>query len=79
MVSIGRGFCVRRRSNALLGFPWKEFPQDSVIIDVGGGTGHVSMVLYQHFPHLKLVVQDRHQTIDHAKEVSPAALRSRVR
>ncbi|KZV95393.1 S-adenosyl-L-methionine-dependent methyltransferase, partial [Exidia glandulosa HHB12029] len=50
------------------GFPWKDFPQDSVIMDVGGGTGHVSMVLHQHFPQLKLVVQDRHQTIDHAKE-----------
>lgn len=52
----------------LQGFGWRDLPAESTIIDVGGGTGHVAMVLTKAFPHVKLVVQDRPQAIEHGKE-----------
>ncbi|KAI8630504.1 S-adenosyl-L-methionine-dependent methyltransferase [Xylariaceae sp. FL1651] len=37
-------------------FPWDELK--GTVIDVGGGSGHISMALARLFPHLKFVVQD---------------------
>ncbi|EJD34093.1 S-adenosyl-L-methionine-dependent methyltransferase [Auricularia subglabra TFB-10046 SS5] len=56
------------------GFGWKDLPKGSVIVDVGGGTGHVSMLLAKTHPQLKLVVQDRHQTIAHGRETKRVEL-----
>ncbi|KZT70696.1 hypothetical protein DAEQUDRAFT_183861 [Daedalea quercina L-15889] len=43
------------------GFPWHSLPQDSVVVDVGGGIGSTSMLLAHAFPHLRFLVQDRPQ------------------
>ncbi|KAH9925845.1 S-adenosyl-L-methionine-dependent methyltransferase [Epithele typhae] len=45
--------------NVLTGFPWESLPKDSVVVDVGGGIGSVSVMLAEAFPHLRFVVEDR--------------------
>ncbi|KAF5387590.1 hypothetical protein D9757_006616 [Collybiopsis confluens] len=49
-------------------YPWKDHPQDTVICDVGGAKGHVTMDLVQAFPHLKIVLQDLPPLIQQATE-----------
>ena len=44
-----------------VGFPWHSLPQDSVVVDVGGGIGSTSLLLAHAFPHLRFLVQDRPQ------------------
>ena len=39
------------------GYPWERFGNGK-IVDVGGGSGHVSIYLAQQFPSLSFVVQD---------------------
>ncbi|KAL8656995.1 MAG: hypothetical protein Q9226_002366 [Calogaya cf. arnoldii] len=39
------------------GYPWSKFGSGK-IVDVGGGSGHVSIYLAQQFPQLSFVVQD---------------------
>ncbi|KAH9830194.1 S-adenosyl-L-methionine-dependent methyltransferase [Rhodofomes roseus] len=45
------------------GFPWHSLPQDSVVVDVGGGIGSTSLLLAHAFPHLRFLVQDRPQVV----------------
>jgi hypothetical protein len=52
-----------------IGFKWGGLPPDSVIVDVGGGLGHITMKLLQYHPNLKYIVQDRQPVIDQAHEV----------
>jgi len=47
-----------------IGFPWKDLPEGSTIVDVGGGKGQVSKAIAEAVPHLKFVVQDRPEVID---------------
>ncbi len=39
-------------------FPWSSLPHDSLIVDMGGSTGHVSFALAAAFPHLQFIIQD---------------------
>jgi len=39
-------------------YPWNKLPQDALVVDVGGGTGHIMMAVLKKYPHLKLVVED---------------------
>lgn len=59
-----------RNTKQLAGFPWDELPKDSVVVDIGGGIGSVSVVLAQAYPHLKFVVEDRAPVVAIAREVS---------
>ncbi|KIY52438.1 S-adenosyl-L-methionine-dependent methyltransferase [Fistulina hepatica ATCC 64428] len=52
----------------LKGFKWDSLPADSVIVDVGGGTGHVSLIIAKENPMFRYVVQDRAAVIPHAKD-----------
>ncbi|CAI6337023.1 unnamed protein product [Periconia digitata] len=44
-------------------FPFDQLPQDGVVVDVGGGGGHVSVELARKYPHLNFVVQDLGESI----------------
>ncbi|KAH8194549.1 hypothetical protein TruAng_011284 [Truncatella angustata] len=37
-------------------FPWTEI--SGSVIDIGGGSGHISIILARLYPHLKFIVQD---------------------
>ncbi|EIW63673.1 O-methyltransferase [Trametes versicolor FP-101664 SS1] len=56
------------KENVIHGFPWDELPKDSVVVDIGGGIGSVSVVLAQAYPHLKFVVEDRAPVVAIARE-----------
>ncbi|KAI0737198.1 S-adenosyl-L-methionine-dependent methyltransferase [Daedaleopsis nitida] len=46
-------------SNIVQGFPWEELPKDSVVVDVGGGIGTISLIVAEAHPHLRFVIEDR--------------------
>ncbi|KAJ3559922.1 hypothetical protein NM688_g32 [Phlebia brevispora] len=46
-------------------FDWKNLPKGSVLVDVGGGTGHQSLVARAH-EHMDVVIQDRGPVISQA-------------
>ncbi|KAF7349729.1 hypothetical protein MSAN_01699700 [Mycena sanguinolenta] len=49
------------------GFDWGGLPTGSVLVDVGGGTGHISLAIAQKNPGLRVVVQDMEDTIKDSK------------
>ncbi|KAF7349735.1 hypothetical protein MSAN_01700300 [Mycena sanguinolenta] len=49
------------------GFNWSDLPAGSVLVDVGGGTGHISLAIAQKNPGLRIVVQDLEDTIKDSK------------
>lgn len=56
--------------SCFVAFNWASLPQDSVVVDVGGGIGSSSLVLAKAQPHLKIVVQDINATIADGVKVS---------
>ncbi|KIP10249.1 hypothetical protein PHLGIDRAFT_85462 [Phlebiopsis gigantea 11061_1 CR5-6] len=48
------------------GFDWDALESGSIVVDVGGGIGAQSMAITQTFPHLRVIVQDREQTVKDA-------------
>ncbi|KAF9264343.1 S-adenosyl-L-methionine-dependent methyltransferase [Marasmius fiardii PR-910] len=59
---------------------WKSLKNDSIVVDVGGGQGPVTLALYKDFPHLQYIVQDLNSPIIDAKKLwereAPDALTS---
>ncbi|KII89673.1 hypothetical protein PLICRDRAFT_560195 [Plicaturopsis crispa FD-325 SS-3] len=54
------GITKNSATNAIVtGFDWKDLPEGSTVVDVGGGVGSQSLLLAKAFPHLKLVIEDR--------------------
>jgi len=49
-------------------FDWAGLPEDSLIVDVGGGVGTVSTTVAAVFPKLRFVVQDRPAVIEDGKK-----------
>ncbi|OJT06906.1 Sterigmatocystin 8-O-methyltransferase [Trametes pubescens] len=45
--------------NVVHGFAWNDLPKGSVVVDIGGGIGSVSVTLSQAYPHLNFAVEDR--------------------
>ncbi|KAK0623669.1 O-methyltransferase-domain-containing protein [Immersiella caudata] len=39
-------------------YPWDRLPEGSLIVDVGGGAGHISAAISREHPHLRFQVQD---------------------
>lgn len=58
----------------LLGFDWNALPEGSIVVDVGGGIGSVTMALSQKYKHLKYVVEDRPAVVAEADGVSSVFL-----
>ena len=54
-------------------FPWQELPDDSLVVDVGGGIGSTAMLLAHTFPHLRFVIQDRPQVAEQGVAVCASA------
>jgi len=50
--------------SALMGYPWKDLPKGSRVIDVGGGSGQLCLAIGSAVPHLNFVVQDRKEVIE---------------
>ncbi|KAI0350581.1 S-adenosyl-L-methionine-dependent methyltransferase [Trametes cingulata] len=44
-------------------FAWDALPQNAAVVDVGGGIGSVAVQVAEAHPHLRIIVQDRPQTI----------------
>ncbi|KAL9004881.1 MAG: hypothetical protein Q9188_002318 [Gyalolechia gomerana] len=60
------------------GYPWQRFGKGK-IVDVGGGSGHVSIYLAKQFPDLSFVVQDEsNDMIAQGKPLLTPAVRDRV-
>ncbi|KAF7349741.1 Methyltransf-2 domain-containing protein [Mycena sanguinolenta] len=49
------------------GFNWSGLPSGDVVVDVGGGNGHISLAIAQKNPGLRVVVQDLEDTIKDSK------------
>ena len=56
------------------GFEWGNLPADSLVVDVGGGIGTVTMNLAEKHKHLRYVVQDLPGVVAESKEVRPPPL-----
>ncbi|KAF4548436.1 O-methyltransferase domain-containing protein 10 [Elsinoe fawcettii] len=59
------------------GYPWDKFGS-SLIVDVGGGPGHVSMALAKKYPSLTFEVQDLPETVEVGARNCPEELKSKV-
>jgi hypothetical protein len=52
----------------VLEFPWKQLPEGTVVCDVGGGIGGISVQLAKCYPRLHFVLQDLPKQIDGAEK-----------
>jgi 16S rRNA A1518/A1519 N6-dimethyltransferase RsmA/KsgA/DIM1 with predicted DNA glycosylase/AP lyase activity len=50
---------------------WAALKNDDVVVDVGGGTGGLTLLLLKSFPQIKYVVQDLEMVIPEAEKVVP--------
>jgi len=72
-------------TNSILGgYDWGHLPEGSLVVDVGGGVGALSLTLAKYHPQLRFVIQDRESvvgnTAEYWKKNMPDALESgRVR
>ncbi|KAI0761034.1 S-adenosyl-L-methionine-dependent methyltransferase [Trametes elegans] len=51
------------KEGILYGFPWADLPAGAVLVDVGGGIGSTSLTVAEAHPHMKVIVEDRPQTV----------------
>lgn len=58
----------------LADYPWDKLPQDSTVVDVGGGRGSLLLEILRAHPHLKGVVQDREEVVPLARSYFSSTL-----
>lgn len=68
------GFSVRYLVQS---FPWVT-GGDFVIVDVGGGLGHVSQALVDHNPTVKCIVEDSQDVVQQGQEITSARFGDRI-
>ncbi|TFK65267.1 S-adenosyl-L-methionine-dependent methyltransferase [Pluteus cervinus] len=76
-----RGFGAMQPPDAIeKAYPWNSLPQNSVVVDVGGGIGTLAISIARAYSHLKVVVQDTEAVVEEGeticKDVFPAGLTS---
>ncbi|KAH8111798.1 S-adenosyl-L-methionine-dependent methyltransferase [Phellopilus nigrolimitatus] len=49
-------------------FDWSTIPKGGLIVDVGGGTGHVALEIAKVFPELHVAIEDTAGVLEKAKE-----------
>jgi ubiquinone/menaquinone biosynthesis C-methylase UbiE len=49
-------------------FPWDILPEGTIVCDVGGGVGNISLKLAKRYPTLRLVLQDLPQPLNTAEK-----------
>lgn len=60
------------------GFNWESVPKNGLVIDVGGGAGHVGLEIAKAFPGLNVAIEDRPVTLESAKNYWKANLPSHI-
>ncbi|KAF8910695.1 O-methyltransferase [Mucidula mucida] len=74
------GIQMMERDDVFEYFDWSQLPQDSVVVDVGGGIGSLAKELTRNYPHLRIIVQDLPKVIEDAEKLwtahSPEAVQS---
>ncbi|KAL5536481.1 hypothetical protein ACEPAF_303 [Sanghuangporus sanghuang] len=59
-------------------FDWESLPDGGIVVDVGGGLGHVALEIAKAHPKLHIVVEDRPLVMDQAKSFWEENLPSHV-
>ncbi|EJC99763.1 O-methyltransferase [Fomitiporia mediterranea MF3/22] len=54
-------------ASILAAFDWATLPDEGIVVDVGGGLGHVALEIAKVYPRLRMVIEDRPLTIEEAK------------
>ena len=54
---------------ATRGFEWASLPAGSLVVDVGGGVGNLTMALAKAHKHLRYVVQDRPPVVKEGEQL----------
>ncbi|PIA90440.1 6-hydroxytryprostatin B O-methyltransferase [Cercospora beticola] len=67
-------------SHVVDGYPWHQFSTttDHLIVDVGGGMGHVAIELAKTHDTLRFEVQDLPETVESAEKQCPPEFRDRI-
>ena len=58
--------------------PLLSAPKGTILVDIGGGTGHIAIAAAQKFPNLKFVVQDIGGMVNEGRDGLPEELKDRV-
>ena len=69
------------KRHAVDGYPWRLLEQGELphlVVDVGGGPGHVSMAVAEKCPNLRFEVQDLPETVEVGRKACPDQLRPRI-
>jgi 6-hydroxytryprostatin B O-methyltransferase len=67
----------RDAGHFLDGFDWASIGEGP-IVDLGGGNGHIAIPIAAKYPELKIIIQDLEVNRQHAEELIPAELKSRI-
>lgn len=78
-ISVGGAYDVRHAIDG--GYPWHILEQNGghLIVDVGGGPGHVAMALARKYSLLRFEVQDLPETVAVGVKSCPEDLKSRIK
>lgn len=78
-ISVGGAYDVRHAVDG--GYPWHLLEKDGghLVVDVGGGPGHVAMALAKKHPSLRFEVQDLPETVAVGEKSCPEDLKSRIK
>lgn len=61
---------IRKIEASITGFDWAALPEGSIVVDVAGGVGNVTMALAERHKHLRYIIQDRPPVVKAADAVS---------